>query len=135
MNLTATRLVIACLTFFALTSCRTTTIYNVVDSPVATASGKEPSLDQVTKAIVAAGTGLQWTMSVVHPGLIVGTLNIRSHQAVVEIPYTTKAYSIKYKNSSDLNYDPEKQTIHSNYRGWVQNLDNAIRARLSAIGS
>jgi hypothetical protein len=135
MKLTLTRLALACLVLAVLTSCRTTTIYNVVDSPVSTASGKEPSLDQVTKAIVAAGTGLGWSMAVVHPGLINGTLNVRSHQAVVEIPYTTKAYSIKYKNSSDLKYDPEKQTIHSNYRGWVQNLDNAIRARLSAIGS
>ena len=32
-------------------------------------------------------------------GEIIGTLNIRSHQAVVSIPYTTKTYSILYKDS------------------------------------
>ena len=61
-----------------------------------------------------------------------GTLNVRSHQAVVTIPYTTKTYSILYKDSSNLKYDAEKQTIHENYTGWIQRLDGAIRSRLTA---
>ena len=57
-----------------------------------------------------------------------------SHTAIVEIPYTTKTYSIIYKDSTNLKYDAEKQTIHENYRGWIQNLDNAIKSRLSGLG-
>ena len=89
---------------------------------------------KVTKAIVEAGTGLKWSMAVVKPGQIVGTLFIRSHTAVVDIPYNTKTYSIIYKDSTNLKYNADKQTIHENYRGWIQNLDNAIKGRLSASG-
>ena|SRR2546425_4343459 len=135
MNHIAMRLAVIAFALVVFTSCRTGAIYNVVDAPVTTGNNKAPSLDEVTKAIVTAGKGLGWQMSIVQPGLIVGTLNIRSHQAVVDIPYTIKTYSIKYKNSSNLKYDAEKQTIHSNYSGWIQNLDNAIKLQLSSIGA
>ena len=62
------------------------------------------------------------------PGLIVGTLNLRTHTAVVDIPYTTTSYSILYKSS--VNLKQEGNTIHSNYNGWVQNLDQAIKRQL-----
>lgn len=110
-------------------------IYQVKDAPVQTSTGKQPSLEDVQKAIIAAGVGLGWQMAVAKPGEIIGTLNIRKHQAVVSIPYTTKSYSILYKDSNNLKYDAEAQTIHANYASWVQRLDGAIRARLSAAGT
>lgn len=110
-------------------------IYQVKDAPVQTATGKEPSIDDVQKSIIAAGAGLGWQMAVAKPGEIIGTLNVRSHQAVVSIPFTTKKYSILYKDSSNLKYDAEKQTIHENYGGWIQRLDGAIKSRLTAAGS
>ena len=109
-------------------------IYQIQDAPVQTATGKAPTMDEVQKAIVSAGVGLGWQMAVAKPGEIVATLNIRSHQAVVSIPYSTKNYSILYKDSTNLKYNAEKQTIHENYSGWIQRLDGAIRARLTAAG-
>jgi len=135
MNRMMVRVLIACAVLAVFVGCRTGTIYNVVDSPVMTASGKEPTLGEVRKAIVEAGVGLNWTMAESKPGNIIGTLNVRSHQAVVDIKYNTKKYSIMYKSSMNLKYDADNQSIHSNYNGWVQNLDNAIRARLSAAAS
>lgn len=124
-----------CVALLVVTGCRGGgPIYNVKDAPVSTATGKEVTLDQVTKAIIEAGTGLKWSMAVVKPGQIVGTLFVRSHSAVVDITYTTKAYSITYKDSNNLKYNAERQTIHENYRGWIQNLDNAIRGKLSTLG-
>ena len=110
-------------------------VYQVKDAPVQTSSGKELSLDEVRKEIVAAGTAAGWQMVASKPGEIVGTLNVRSHQAVVAIPYSTKHYSILYKDSSNLKYDEKAQTIHENYSGWIQRLDGAIRTRLMAAGS
>jgi len=110
-------------------------IYNIKDAPITTATGKGVTLDQVTKAIVEAGTERKWSMAVVKPGLIVGTLNVRSHQAVVDIAYNTKSYSITYKDSTNLHYNDEKKTIHENYRSWIQYLDNAIKSRLVTAGS
>lgn len=110
-------------------------IYNIQDAPITTATGKGVTLDQVTKAIIEAGTERKWSMAVVKPGLIVATLNVRSHQAVVDIAYNTKSYSITYKDSTNLKYDVERKTIHENYRGWIQYLDNAIKSRLVTAGS
>ena len=113
----------------ALIGCRTAPVYNVTEAPV-NASGKVSSND-VKKAIISADAGLGWQMKEVKPGHIVGTLFLRKHMASVDIPYSDKSYSINYKDSSELNYD--NGNIHSNYNGWVQNLDRAIQARLVAM--
>jgi hypothetical protein len=124
-----------CVALVAVTGCRGGgEIYNVKDAPVMTASGNSPSLEDVQKAIITAGTLLNWNMAVVKPGHIVGTLNVRSHQAVVDIMYNSKTYSITYKDSTNLKYDAEKKTIHEQYRNWIQNLDNNIRGRLTVAG-
>lgn len=128
-------IVVVCLVLAVMAGCRGAgQIYNVKDAPVQTATGKEPNMVDVQKAIIQAGAGLGWTMAVVKPGEIMGTLNVRSHQAVVTIPYTTKTYSILYKDSNNLKYNADKQTIHENYTGWIQRLDGAIRSRLTAAG-
>ena len=112
-------------------------ILNVKDAPVKTLSGKELTSDQVTKAIVLAGMGLKWEMEIVAPGHIIGMLNLRSHQAIVDITYNTKIYSIAYKKSRGLmqvNEDGTPVGIHPNYNGWIENLDNAIRTQFIAAG-
>lgn len=113
----------------ALAGCRTSPVYSVTDAPVNSAS--DVNANDVKKAIISAGAGLGWQMKEVKPGHIVGSLFIRKHSAIVDIPYSASSYSIQYKDSTELNYDGNN--IHSNYNGWVQNLDNAIRARLAAL--
>ena len=132
--------------FIALTGCGPVHILNVKDAPVKTLSGKELTLEQATKAIVLAGMGLKWEMDVAAPGHIIGTLNLRGHQAVVDITYSTKIYSITYKSSQNLLWsgttkqikpqDKELSNpyIHRNYNGWIENLDNAIRTQFIAAG-
>jgi len=109
-------------------------IYEVKNAPVPSPSGKELTLEQVRKEIMAAGVAAGWQLTDVKPGEILGTFNLRSHQATVSIPYTTKGYSILYKDSTNLKYDAAAKTIHQNYAGWIQRLDGAIRSRLSAAG-
>jgi hypothetical protein len=115
-----------------LAACATTgqPVYNVTQSPVVTSKATRTS-DDVSKAIVRAGTGLGWQMIADRPGHITGTLKVRNHVAVVDIDYNPKFYSIKYKESSNLNYDGAN--IHRNYNGWVQNLDRQIQVQLSAL--
>jgi len=115
--------------------CRTTPVFNVKDATIHTVSGKEPTLDDVTKAIVSASTNSNppWNMTVVKPGHIVATLHNRTHMAQVDINYTTKGYSITRKDSADLQYDAEKGTIHPSYNKWIQLLDSHIRAKVSML--
>ena len=122
----------ACLVATIAGCARTGPIYNVSDAPVATASGKAATAAQVRNAIISAGSALGWQIADAGPGKLVGTLNIRTHQAVVDIPYSAKSYSIVYKSSQNL--DASGGAIHTNYNGWVQNLDRAIRAQLSGAG-
>jgi hypothetical protein len=109
-----------------LTGCRTAPIYNVSDAAIP--SGKQLSMKEVESAIMRAGEKLGWAMRPVKPGEIEGRLALRTHVAVVSIPYTQKSYSIVYKNSDNLNYDGSQ--IHSNYNGWVTNLERRINFEL-----
>jgi len=113
----------------ALIGCRTAPVYNVTEAPVDVSSSA--TAKDVKKAIMVAGAGLGWQMKEVEPGHIVGSLFLRKHSAVVDIPYSTSSYSIIYKDSTELNYDGTN--IHNNYNGWIQNLDRAIKASLSAL--
>jgi hypothetical protein len=112
-----------------LVGCRSAPLYNVDSTPVV--ANKAVTLADVEKAIMRAGAGLGWQIVARAPGQIEGTLLLRTHRAVVDIAYNTKTYSIKYKDSSNLDYDGTN--IHSNYNGWIQNLDNAIRSQLSLL--
>lgn len=104
-------------------------IQNVTDAPVPSASGKALSSDEVRKAILRAGMMLGWQMNAGAPGKITGTLNVRKHTAVVEIPYSSRSYSINYKSS--VNLSEEDGQIHNNYNGWVKNLARSIDANLA----
>lgn len=110
--------------------CATQPVYNVMDASIV-ASKADPSLDEVGRAIQRAGASLGWQMKQTKPGHILGTLQLRTHVAVVDVNYTAKSYSIVYKDSTNLNYDGT--SIHRNYNGWIQNLDKGIRAQLSLL--
>ena len=115
-----------------LLACAAVTVQNVENAPINT-SNANYDLNDVTKAIQRAGTGLGWQMKEQTPGHIVATLFLRSHMAKVDITYTLDEYSINYSESKNLNYDAAKNTIHKNYNGWIQNLTNAINAQLVAL--
>jgi len=135
MKRTISRASIACLVLAVMIGCRAGgQVYEVKDAPVQTASGKALTAEQVQKAIMDAGIKQTWIMTVVKPGEILGEYNVQSHTIHVTIPYTSKSYSILYKDSTNLRYDPVKRTIHVNYAKWIERLDNEIKARLSAAG-
>ena len=114
--------------FLALAGCVTKPIYSVNDAPVISASGKSLDKSQVRTAIINAGVSLGWQVVEVSPGVLQGTLKLRDHTAVVNIPYSATKYSIVFK--SGVNLGEADGQIHRNYNGWVQNFDKAIRALL-----
>jgi hypothetical protein len=114
-----------------ISACATTApIMNVNDAAVSSASGKALTADQVRSAIVRAGAALGWLMKDDGPGKLTGTLMLRTHTAVVDIPYSPTTYSIRYKSSVDL--QEAGGQIHKNYNGWIQNLTRGINAQLAA---
>lgn len=113
-----------------IVGCRSAPVYNVSEQSVAT-SKSNVTLDDVSAAIVRAGSALGWQMKVTKPGHILGTLHLRTHVAIVDVNYSTASYSITYKDSTNLDYDGTN--IHSNYNGWVQNLQKGIQTQLNLL--
>ncbi|BCS88439.1 hypothetical protein [Pseudodesulfovibrio sediminis] len=113
-----------------LTACRTASVYNVNNAAIPSGQEKPLTMAQIEKAIVLAGSDLGWVMQADKPGHIIGTLNVRSHMAAVDVTYDENSYSINYKNSTNLKYTGS--TIHSQYNNWVKYLSQAIDSQISA---
>ncbi len=125
-------LAIALILFAALLGgCRTAPIQNIEMAPIVQSEQHHKDMLQVKNAIIRAANSLGWQVSDVAPGHMIGTLNIRSHQAVVDITYSTEHYSINYKDSTNLKH--KGNMIHSNYNGWIKRLSAAITNQLSTI--
>lgn len=114
----------------AVAGCNSVPILNVDQAAITNASGKPLSREQVRGAIVRAGAALGWQMKDEGANKLVGSLQLRTHSAVVEIPYSANNYSIKYRSSTNL--DEQGGNIHKNYNGWIQNLTRGVNAQLSA---
>jgi hypothetical protein len=121
------------LTAVLFTGCGVTTVNNVQNNAFVPVDASSVTLDKIARGITIAGAGLGWQMKKVSDNEIVGTLYLRTHMAQVRIPFTTKDYSITYEKSSNLNYNAENNTIHTNYNGWIQNLDRAIQVQLGIL--
>lgn len=115
----------------AVASCRMATVQNVENASLN--APDSATMAQVEAAIKRAGASLGWHMKEIKPGHMEARLPVRSHVAVADIFYNTKDFSIIYKDSTNLRYDAKDNTIHSNYNGWIQNLQNAIITQASTI--
>jgi len=123
-------LIIACLIAIAA-GCTSRPIHNVTAEPVVVTPGKNATNDQIRDAIMRAGAGLGWTMRPASPGVVNGTIHLRTHTAVIDVEYNTKSYNIVYRSSENL--DASNGQIHKNYNGWIENLNNAIRRELLRV--
>jgi hypothetical protein len=129
MNIKRIGTLLAIVSIVFVVGCRTSPIFNVQNAAIPSSSDAKLKTDDVKKAIIRAGNSLGWTMEAAKPGAIVGTLRVRDHVAVVDIPYDENSYSILYKDSQNLKHTGT--SIHSNYNSWVQNLDKAIKLQLN----
>ncbi len=87
-NLSSLWVLLAALSVVACAS--TAPILNVSNAPVTSASGRPLSADQVKSAIIRAGAALGWQMREAGPGKLTATLQLRTHTAEIEIPYSPK---------------------------------------------
>jgi len=102
-------------------------LYQVKEAPLAFAA-ERANLYQIGASIKRAGVAMGWHMQLVKPGLILGTLNARRHQAKISIAFTQTHYSIVYDSSEGLDYDGTM--IQSKYNDWIRRLSNAIQSQV-----
>jgi hypothetical protein len=97
---------------------RTQPVYNVIDKPIHTGSGRTLSLQEVGEVLASAARYKRWTVAEVEEGLLQAQINVRKHFAAIDIRYTETTYSITYRDSKVLKYDGTK--IHRNYNKWIK---------------
>lgn len=112
-----------------MAGCAIVPILSVHSEPVA--ASRQVTAQDVEGAIVRAGKGLGWQMVAKGPGQLEGTLFLRTHRAVIDIKYDANAYSISYKDSTNLDYDGTN--INRGYNRWVKSLDDAIKFQFRAL--
>lgn len=102
-------------------------VLNFDQEPIpASIDGNPYSMEQVERALLEACRSKGWAASVVQPGKILASITIRSrHRAKISIDFTATHYSIRYVESSGLDYRAGR--IHSNYNHWIARLDAAIK--------
>ena len=83
---------------------------------------------KVRDAILRGGSQIGWQMAEEKPGLVTATWAARDHSVMVEIPYTAKEYTIRYRSSHNM--DEKDGTIHRNYARWIDRLNRHINAEL-----
>lgn len=91
------------------------------------------SLKNIRDAILQGGTAAGWQMRDETDGRISATYTIRTHSAIVSIPYDNKEYKILYQSS--VNLKAKDGTIHPNYNKWVDRLNRYIASALQQLRS
>ena len=119
-------LLLALFLVLPLAACRQAHLSNFFDLPVTGVRSGSLTKEQVKSVILAACKARGWAAGETEPGLISATFTSRVHTAQIEIPYTSAKYSIIYKNSNNLKYNAQKQTIHKWYNKWVSDLRREI---------
>jgi hypothetical protein len=96
---------------------------------VSTAASAPQSPERVRRAILQGASRHDWRVREDKPGRVTLAYEKGSHQVVVDVDYDAQGFQIRYRDSSDMNYELEdgKRYIHPNYNKWIAMLGVSIR--------
>lgn len=104
-------------------------IKDIIDHEVpALKDGTRIALADVEAAILAACQRRRFEASLTAPGQITAHWVNGGHTFDVTIPFNDATYSIRYKDSQRMNYNPAKQRIHDAYNEHIAALSEHIEA-------
>jgi hypothetical protein len=106
-------------------------IYNVERTEIFTGSGDEVDLKRLQSAIANAVTSKTWRVKQIAAGHMEARFIKGKKEAVVDIKYTKKFYTITYKDSTYLLN--KGNLIHRRYNAWVRGLQKVINRNLGRL--
>lgn len=121
-------LIVLCATgMFLFTGCRSKYMAKIQDTPFYGVPA-DAQLSQTTEAIMEVGKRRSVPMTLVQPGEIEAVLIGRNRvsRATVLIKYDVQRFSIIYKDSTELMYNPKNNKINHNYNNWVLRLEKDL---------
>ncbi|MEP2716529.1 hypothetical protein [Pseudophaeobacter sp.] len=90
-------------------------------------TSKNPTTRQVENALKTCSSARGWEFSRVATGKLIGQLRVRGkHYVEVDVEYSKSAFKISYRDSRNMKYDSENNTIHRRYNSWIENLTNDV---------
>lgn len=93
-----------------------------VSSPIPT----NVDTKKIQSAITQGAADRGWVAKQMGADTMELSLLTRGHQVTVDVKFDKTAYNITYKNSSNMDYNAEKQTIHKKYGKWINALKHSI---------
>ena len=111
---------------------RTEPIYNVVNHPVPLPAQKLTA-DQIAQTIVASAMQYRWRVLPTGPNQMRATYDRGHEEAVIDIIFSQRFYSITFVSSVDLK--EQNGEIHRRYNEWIHNLERTIEERLLVAGT
>ena len=111
----------------AIAGCRQVPLQQELPGEFAGRGTNAARADQIRRAAAEQG----WSVETRAPGLLRAALVRRDHQAVVDIVYDARRFTLRYAGSNNLNYDG--RTISSSYNAHVQRLHRAIVAQSATV--
>ena len=113
-------------------------VVDLVDQPVATASGKALTAEDVQMTIRAVAEARKWTVVTQPDGRLAASLswNGNKHTIVINIACQPDRYSLTYKDSINMNYTTNldgKPVIHPHFNRFVGELRDAIRVEFMKL--
>lgn len=120
---------LAILTLFtsaALAGGRPIPMVEIIDAPVIWPDDQVGNLQTVQKAVLSGLFDKGWVGRVVTPGVVQATLRRDDWTCEIAVTYNTTTYSIRYVNSTNLDYDASTHVIHRNFNKWLILLQQRI---------
>lgn len=110
-------------------------VVNHENVQLANAAGQPASADQIRRAFESAATARGWKITHEAPGRMLASFNKQNkHMISCEITYSAGVFSLKYRDSLNMRYQPAgdgQGTIHPYYNKWVDFLIEDARAALA----
>jgi hypothetical protein len=90
-------------------------------------TSKNTTIRGVENALKTCSSARGWKFSRVAPGKLIGQLTVRGkHYVEVDVEYSSQVFKISYRDSRNMKYNAEKNTIHNRYNSWIENLTNDV---------
>ena len=90
---------------------------------------------QVEEAIYSALDAQHWVILAADDHWIKARKQVNQRQATVEIAYGYRGFSIDYRDSEQMQYDAESDTIDATYAAWVKRLERHIETLLQHVAA
>jgi hypothetical protein len=116
----------------ALAACAPVPIHNITNRAMPP-TAERLTQQEIDTIIVTEAAQRGWRIDPIAPGHMKGTLDIRSHRAVVDILADKANLNIRYLESTNL--DEKNGVIDRKYNQWVANLEKDITTAVAAAGT